>query len=61
MNPAELVSAWSNSGKPAAQFQEPADIVGYLVPRLRERDVVVVMSNGSFGGIHSMLLDALKG
>ena len=60
MNPAELVEAWAKAGKPAAQFQEPAEIVSYLTPRLRERDVVVVMSNGSFGGIHSMLLEALQ-
>jgi len=60
MNPRELVDAWTKSGKPSAQFQEPREIVEYLAPRLRERDVVVVMSNGSFGGIHSMLLEALN-
>ena len=60
MNPAELVSAWQKSGKPAAQFQEPDEIVSYVVPRLREGDVVVVMSNGSFGGIHKKLLDRLN-
>jgi UDP-N-acetylmuramate: L-alanyl-gamma-D-glutamyl-meso-diaminopimelate ligase len=30
-----------------------------LTPRLRERDVVLIMSNGGFGGIHQKLLDAL--
>ncbi|MBA3645170.1 MAG: UDP-N-acetylmuramate:L-alanyl-gamma-D-glutamyl-meso-diaminopimelate ligase [Gemmatimonadaceae bacterium] len=60
MNPAELVSAWTKSGKPSAQFQEPEEIVEYLVPRLRKNDVVVVMSNGSFGGIHQKLLDKLN-
>ncbi|MDQ6718118.1 MAG: Mur ligase family protein, partial [Gemmatimonadota bacterium] len=59
MNPAELVSAWTAAGKPSAQFQEPREIVEYLVPRLRANDVVVVMSNGSFGGIHQLLLEAL--
>jgi UDP-N-acetylmuramate: L-alanyl-gamma-D-glutamyl-meso-diaminopimelate ligase len=61
MNPAELVAAWNASGRAAAHFQEPEEIVSYLVPRLRERDVVVVMSNGSFGGIHAKILAALKG
>jgi UDP-N-acetylmuramate: L-alanyl-gamma-D-glutamyl-meso-diaminopimelate ligase len=59
MNPAELVAAWKKRGKAAAQFQEPDSIVGYLVPRLRSGDVVVMMSNGSFGGIHQKLLEAL--
>jgi UDP-N-acetylmuramate: L-alanyl-gamma-D-glutamyl-meso-diaminopimelate ligase len=61
MNPAELVAAWKKMGKGAAQFAEVDSIVSYLVPRLRARDVVVVMSNGSFGGIHSKLLAALNG
>ena len=60
MNPAELVAAWKGVGKPAAQFQEVEEIVSYLVPRLRERDVVVVMSNGGFGGVHQKLLDKLN-
>jgi UDP-N-acetylmuramate: L-alanyl-gamma-D-glutamyl-meso-diaminopimelate ligase len=60
MNPAELVAAWNSAGKTAAQFQQPEEIVSYLVPRLRPKDVVVVMSNGSFGGLHQKLLDALK-
>jgi UDP-N-acetylmuramate: L-alanyl-gamma-D-glutamyl-meso-diaminopimelate ligase len=60
MNPAELVDAWKKSGKGAAQFAEPDSIVEYLVPRLRSGDVVVVMSNGSFGGIHQKLLVALN-
>ena len=61
MNPAELVTAWKKRGKGAAQFAEPDEIVRYLVPRLRARDVVVVMSNGSFGGLHQKLLNAING
>jgi UDP-N-acetylmuramate: L-alanyl-gamma-D-glutamyl-meso-diaminopimelate ligase len=60
MNPGELVAAWKRMGKGAAQFAEVDAIVEYLVPRLRAGDVVVVMSNGSFGGIHAKLLAALK-
>jgi UDP-N-acetylmuramate: L-alanyl-gamma-D-glutamyl-meso-diaminopimelate ligase len=60
MNPAELVAAWKASGKPAAQFQEVDDLVAYLTPRLRSRDVVVVMSNGAFGGVHMKLLETLN-
>ena len=60
MNPVEMVEGWRKSGKPAAQFQEVDGIVAYLVPRLRGGDVVVAMSNGSFGGLHSKLLEALN-
>ena len=34
-------------------------IVAHLVPELREGDVVMIMSNGGFGGIHQKLLDTL--
>ena len=60
MNPAELVAAWKGVGKPAAQFQEVDAIVEYLKPRVREGDVVVVMSNGGFGGVHQKLLERLR-
>ncbi|MBL8111720.1 MAG: hypothetical protein JNK60_02465 [Acidobacteria bacterium] len=34
-------------------------LVAALAPRLREGDVVLVMSSGSFGGIHDKLLEAV--
>ncbi len=37
------------------------DIVQHLVPDAREGDVLLVMSNGGFGGIHKKLLNALAG
>lgn len=36
------------------------DIVGQVALEARPNDVVLVMSNGGFGGIHSRLLDALS-
>ena len=38
----------------------PDDIVSYLLPRVGSGDVVVLMSNGSFGRIHEKLLSALN-
>lgn len=34
-------------------------IVAHLAPRLKDGDVVMIMSNGGFGGIHQKLLDAI--
>ncbi len=36
------------------------DIVEHIVPRAQSGDVLLVMSNGGFGGIHKKLLHALK-
>jgi len=60
MNPTELVDAWRAEGKPADYIPSPDDIVARLVPELRGGEVVLVMSNGGFGGIHGKLLDALE-
>ena len=48
-------------GRPALCLDGADSIVAHLAPNLREGDVVAVMSNGGFGGIHEKLLAALKG
>ena len=47
--------------RPALCLDGADRIVEHLAPLLREGDVVAVMSNGGFGGIHDKLLDVLKG
>jgi UDP-N-acetylmuramate: L-alanyl-gamma-D-glutamyl-meso-diaminopimelate ligase len=56
---AELAHDLSEKGITAASFDGPDAIVDELTPRLNGGEVVLVMSNGSFGGIHRKLLDAL--
>ncbi|HEX7316842.1 MAG TPA: UDP-N-acetylmuramate:L-alanyl-gamma-D-glutamyl-meso-diaminopimelate ligase [Pyrinomonadaceae bacterium] len=46
--------------RPALCLDGADPIVEHLAPLLREGDVVAVMSNGGFGGIHDKLLAALK-
>src|SRR5687767_13371783 len=47
--------------RPALCLDGADPIVEHLTPVLRAGDVVAVMSNGGFGGIHDKLLAALKG
>ncbi|HEX7240306.1 MAG TPA: UDP-N-acetylmuramate:L-alanyl-gamma-D-glutamyl-meso-diaminopimelate ligase [Longimicrobiaceae bacterium] len=60
MNPHELVDGWRAAGKTADFIPGPDEIVERLVPGLKGDEVVLVMSNGGFGGIHGKLLDALR-
>jgi UDP-N-acetylmuramate: L-alanyl-gamma-D-glutamyl-meso-diaminopimelate ligase len=60
MNPGELVAAISADGTPAVYMPDVDEIVRTLPPSLRHDEVVLIMSNGGFGGIHGKLLDALK-
>jgi UDP-N-acetylmuramate: L-alanyl-gamma-D-glutamyl-meso-diaminopimelate ligase len=60
LDPHELVSAWQRAGKRAAYIPAPDDIVTDLAPRLGPGDVVLIMSNGGFGGIHEKLLASLR-
>ncbi|MDQ3804709.1 MAG: UDP-N-acetylmuramate:L-alanyl-gamma-D-glutamyl-meso-diaminopimelate ligase [Acidobacteriota bacterium] len=48
-------------GRPALCLDGADEIVSHLAPELREGDVVAVMSNGGFGGIHDKLLGSLRG
>ena len=56
----KLVADIAATGKVASTFADADAIVAYLAPEMREGDVVAVMSNGGFGGIHDKLLDSLK-
>jgi UDP-N-acetylmuramate: L-alanyl-gamma-D-glutamyl-meso-diaminopimelate ligase len=55
----EVISDLRAAGKQAFSIEGVDAIVDRVTPDLREGDVVVVMSNGGFGGIHQKLLDAL--
>jgi len=56
----QLVKDIAMQGKPAMSFPDADVILEHLAPELREGDVVAIMSNGGFGGIHDKLLDILK-
>jgi UDP-N-acetylmuramate: L-alanyl-gamma-D-glutamyl-meso-diaminopimelate ligase len=56
----ELVKDVHLQGKPAHSFPDADSIVEHLAPELRENDVVAIMSNGGFGGIHDKILEQLK-
>ncbi len=55
----ELIEDLRSAGKEAFSIEGADAIVEHLTPQLRPDDVVVVMSNGGFGGIHEKLLAAL--
>jgi len=60
MNVERLVGNIVADGKQAMTHTDADAIVDYLTPEMRDGDVVVVMSNGGFGGIHEKLLSALS-
>ena len=59
LDPKALVDRWKSAGKSAAYIPAVPDIVQKLGESLRPGDVVLVMSNGGFGGLHEKLLSAL--
>jgi UDP-N-acetylmuramate: L-alanyl-gamma-D-glutamyl-meso-diaminopimelate ligase len=56
----KLIADISAQDKPAFQIEGADEIVRHLAPQLRAGDVVAIMSNGGFGGIHDKLLAALR-
>jgi len=60
LNVEELVETIKSNGKTAFCLPDADSIVAHLAPNLRENDVVAIMSNGGFGGIHDKILNVLK-
>jgi UDP-N-acetylmuramate: L-alanyl-gamma-D-glutamyl-meso-diaminopimelate ligase len=61
MDPAELTAGVRYGGVPADYIPEVDRIVETVTGESRPGDIILVMSNGGFGGIHEKLLTALEG
>ncbi len=60
LDTAKLISDIAAQSKPAFAIRDVDEIVERLSSELRSGDVVAIMSNGGFGGIHEKLLSALS-
>jgi UDP-N-acetylmuramate: L-alanyl-gamma-D-glutamyl-meso-diaminopimelate ligase len=60
LSPGELVADLRARGRSAHALGTTAEIVEHVAGQARPGDLVVVMSNGGFDGIHEKLLDALR-
>ena len=56
----KLIEDIAAQTKPAHAITDVDEIVNALKSELRSGDVVAIMSNGGFGGIHEKLLAALS-
>ncbi len=59
LDPAMLIADLKAAGKDAAYLPDADAIVAHLANKAQGGDIVVVFSNGGFGGIHQKLLDRL--
>ena len=60
LNPEQLMRDLKTAGKDAAYLPDVDAIVAHQVKNAQGGDVVVVFSNGGFGGIHAKLLQQLE-
>ena len=60
LNTEELVEQIKLQNKPAMSFPDADAIVSHLAPEMKSGDVVAIMSNGGFGGIHDKILNVLR-
>jgi UDP-N-acetylmuramate: L-alanyl-gamma-D-glutamyl-meso-diaminopimelate ligase len=61
LDTSKLIEDIAKQEKPAFALANAAEIIEHLRPQLREGDVLAIMSNGGFDGIHEKLLAVLKG
>jgi UDP-N-acetylmuramate: L-alanyl-gamma-D-glutamyl-meso-diaminopimelate ligase len=59
-SPDRLVQDLHQRGIEAYHISGVENIIAFLAPHLQPGDVVLIMSNGGFGGIHQKLLAALQ-
>lgn len=60
LDPRQLVSDINAQGTDAWFIDQVDDIVRHVAMEAKPGDVVAILSNGGFGGIHQKLLDTLK-
>ena len=60
LHPEAVVARLREQGTPAELHADAAAIVAAIAPRLKRGDVVAVLSNGGFGGIYTLLPEALQ-
>lgn len=60
LSPTAVAEAIAARGKHAAALGSAADIAEYLAGKWKEGDLVLVMSNGSFDGLCSLLVEQLE-
>jgi UDP-N-acetylmuramate: L-alanyl-gamma-D-glutamyl-meso-diaminopimelate ligase len=59
LDPARVVSTIAATGRPAFYEPDVDAIIARLASLVQPRDVIVILSNGGFGGIHERLLKEL--
>ena len=59
LDPAQVVADIAKAGRLAFYEPDVTAIIARLRPLVQERDVIVILSNGGFGGIHERLLKEL--
>lgn len=59
LNPEKLMQDIAATGKPTAYLPDVDSIVSHVAKNAEGGDVVVIFSNGGFGGIHAKLLERL--
>ncbi|GIV61903.1 MAG: UDP-N-acetylmuramate:L-alanyl-gamma-D-glutamyl-meso-diaminopimelate ligase [Rhodothermaceae bacterium] len=59
MSVPDLAAHLTDRGLPARAFPDAEALLPALLEALRPGDVALIMSNGSFGGLHARLLEAL--
>ena len=60
LSPAEMADGITAAGGRAAFVPDVPAIVAHVAAAARSGDVVAILSNGGFGGIHELLLAALR-
>ncbi|NOY05539.1 MAG: UDP-N-acetylmuramate:L-alanyl-gamma-D-glutamyl-meso-diaminopimelate ligase [Chlorobi bacterium] len=60
LSPAEVAKELKAAGKEAWHIADPGEMVDHVASRIRSGDIVVLMSNGNFGGAVAVLAERIR-
>ena len=60
LNLTDIVNSIQSQGKEAKVIADPDDMAAAVAAEARSGDVVAILSNGGFGGVHEKVLVALS-
>ena len=60
LNLPDIVNSIQSQGKEAKVIADPDDMAAAVAAKARSGDVVAILSNGGFGGVHEKVLVALS-
>jgi UDP-N-acetylmuramate: L-alanyl-gamma-D-glutamyl-meso-diaminopimelate ligase len=60
LSPEKLIASLQQKGKEAYSIPDVDEMISFVISQVSSKDVIVLLSNGEFGGARKKIIDELK-